>query len=113
MEQETNADFELNGCALKGSGPLERRIGHTPVDGLRAAGEFGTHLAYAIAQTDDEVEALCREFLQVFGAAPAEIDAPLAHDAYRLRVELLRVAAGTAHLDCSMRKTLQQSFGHL
>ena len=75
--------------------------------------ELGTHLAYAIAQTDDEVEALRREFLQVFGAATTEIDAALAHDADRLRVELLGVAAGTAYLNCFMRKMLEQAFGHL
>ena len=93
--------------------PSSARIGNAPVDGLRVAGELGTHLAHAIAQTDDEVEALRREFLQMFGAATAEIDAALAHDADRLRVERLGVAAGAVYLNCSMRKMLQQAFGHL
>jgi hypothetical protein len=65
--------------------------------------ELGAHLAHAIAQRDDKIEGLRREFSEMLRAAAAKINATFVHDAHRLWVELLGMAARAISLDRSMR----------
>jgi hypothetical protein len=53
------------------------------------------------------------ELLQVLGPAPADVDAVLAHDPHRLRVQRLRTAARAGHLDPAAGQLPEQRLGDL
>ena len=92
---------------------LARRVGDAPVDQLRMAGELRADLADPVAQRDHVAEPLPGELLQVLGPAPADVDAVLAHDPHRLRMQRLGTAARAGRLDRAPGQLSEQRLGHL
>jgi hypothetical protein len=80
------------------------------------AGELRADLADPVAQRDHVAEPLPGELLQVLGPAPADVDAVLAHDPHRLRVQRLRTltaAARAGHLNPAPGQLAEQRLGDL
>src|SRR4051794_25067342 len=98
-EEEPDAGLELPRGPLEGRVArtirvaLERRIGDAPMDRGGRAGELGADLAHPIAQRDHVVEPSPGQRVDVLRPLGADVDAPLLHDADRVRVHRLRVAA--------------------
>ena len=109
MEQVADARLELRRGAFErgGGGPvgwaLARGVGNAPVDELRVRRELGTDLADAIAERDHHVEAIGDELVEVLGAVAADVDPASLHDAHRVRMQRLGIAAGAGRVDRARR----------
>ena len=77
------------------------------------AGEFRADLADPVAQADHVPEPLPGERVQVLDPVPADVDAVLAHDQHRVRVQRLGLAARAGRLDHVPAELSEQRLGHL
>ena len=83
------------------------------MDLLRVAGELQADLADPIAQADHVAEPLPGQRVQVLGSAPADVDAVLAHDQHRVRMQRLGPAARADRLDRAPGQLPKQRLGQL
>ncbi len=80
---------------------------------LRRTQEHRAAFLSVVADRKDVIELLALEFIDMFGALPADIDAQLTHRGNGFRPHLTGLGTGALDLIHVARIMPQQSFGHL
>ena len=90
-----------------------RRIVEAPVQGVVVSGKDGAGLACTVADSDHIVELPTQELRHRFAARPGPIDADLAEDLHRVRVDDLGLGACRVDVEVGSSEIAQKRFGYL
>lgn len=79
----------------------------------RGGGEDGAMLLRVVADREDVVERLAREFIHVLRALVADVNAELSHYSDGFRANRLGICAGAENFKAITGVVAQKAFGHL
>lgn len=89
------------------------RVGEAPVNPRRWPGKDRAGFGGVVTDRDDIIKRIIDEFVEVFGAMAADVDAALAHGCGRQRVDDRRLAAGAEDFEAVVGYVAQQPLSHL